>query len=80
MTKVPSLPYTAIVSAFQRDGWVIVRRKGSHIRMEKKVGEKRLKIIVPVHKPVKRSTLWRTSSNRPVLRRKIFCAFCGKHA
>jgi len=57
LTKVPSLPYTAIVAALQRDGWVVVRQKGSHIRMEKKTGEKTLRIIVPAHRPVKRSTL-----------------------
>ena len=41
MTKVPSLPYTAIVAALQRDGWVVVRQKGSHIRVEKKRTKRR---------------------------------------
>ena len=58
MTKVPSLPYTKIIAALQRDGWVKVRQKGSHIRLEKRVsGEETLKITVPAHRPVKRSTL-----------------------
>ncbi|NSW76705.1 MAG: type II toxin-antitoxin system HicA family toxin [Candidatus Atribacteria bacterium] len=57
MTKVPSLSYTQIVAALQRDGWTMVRQRGSHIRLEKKAGDRILKIIVPAHKPVKRSTL-----------------------
>ncbi|HDH53036.1 MAG TPA: addiction module toxin, HicA family [Nitrospirae bacterium] len=57
MSKVPSLNYNKVVKALQRDGWVIVRQKGSHIRLQKHIGNEVLKIIVPAHKPVKRSTL-----------------------
>ncbi len=57
MTKVPSLPYTAIVRALQRDGWIVVRQRGSHIRLQKHAGDELLKITVPAHRPVKRSTL-----------------------
>jgi len=57
MSKVPSLNYDKVGKALQRDGWVIVRQKGSHIRLQKHVGNEVLKIIVPAHKPVKRSTL-----------------------
>ena len=57
MSKVPSLPYTQIVRALQRDGWAVVRQKGSHIRLQKHIREELLKITVPAHRPVKRSTL-----------------------
>ena len=57
MTKVPSLSCREIINALRRDGWVVVRQKGSHIRLQKNVGNKTLKLIVPAHKPVKRSTL-----------------------
>lgn len=57
MTKVPSLPYHQIVRALQKDGWTVVRQRGSHIRLQKRVGNELLKIIVPAHRPVKRSTL-----------------------
>jgi predicted RNA binding protein YcfA (HicA-like mRNA interferase family) len=40
-----------------RDNWIVVRQKGSHIRLEKKLPDETLKITVPAHKPVKRSTL-----------------------
>ena len=57
MTKVPSLPYLDIVKALQRDGWTIVRQRGSHIRLQKRAGSEVLKITIPAHRPVKRSTL-----------------------
>jgi len=57
VSKVPSLSYEQIVRALQRDGWVVVRQRGSHIRLQKRVGEEVLKITVPAHRPVKRSTL-----------------------
>ncbi|MEI6503776.1 MAG: type II toxin-antitoxin system HicA family toxin [Armatimonadota bacterium] len=57
MTKVPSLGYVAIVRALQRGGWTVVRQRGSHIRLQKHAGDEVLKITVPAHTPVKRSTL-----------------------
>ena len=57
MTKVPSTNYQQIVNALQRDGWVVVRQKGSHIRLQKHLGNETLKITIPAHRPVKRSTL-----------------------
>ncbi len=57
MSKVPSLSYLQIVKALQRDGWVVVRQRGSHIRLQKHLSNEVLKITVPAHRPVKSSTL-----------------------
>jgi predicted RNA binding protein YcfA (HicA-like mRNA interferase family) len=57
MSKVPSLSYQKIIAALERDGWIVVRQRGSHIRLEKKLPDETLKITVPAHRPVKRSTL-----------------------
>ncbi len=62
MSKLPSLSYRQIISALQRDGWVVVRQKGSHIRLHKRTAEGVFKLTVPAHKPVKRSTLRRILS------------------
>ena len=35
MTKIPSLAYPKLIRALQRDGRVVVRQKGSHIRFQK---------------------------------------------
>ena len=57
MMKVPSLDYHVVVRALRRAGWVVVRQRGSHIRLQKTTREETLKIIVPAHRPIKRSTL-----------------------
>ncbi len=57
MTKVPSLPFDKVLGALKRDGWVVVRQRGSHIRMHKHTREEVFKITIPAHRPIKRSTL-----------------------
>jgi len=57
MSLIPSLSYLEIIKSLQRDGWVVVRQKGSHIRLQKHLYDKTLKITVPAHKPVKITTL-----------------------
>jgi len=57
MTKVPSLPYDQIIRALQRDGWVVVRQKGSHVRLQKRTSIEAHKLTIPAHRPIKRSTL-----------------------
>jgi predicted RNA binding protein YcfA (HicA-like mRNA interferase family) len=57
MTKVPVLNYEKVVRALQRDGWVVVRQRGSHIRLQKHTRKDTLKLIVPAHQSIKRSTL-----------------------
>lgn len=57
MTKVPSLHYRKIVAALCRDGWVVVRQRGSHVRLQKRLATEALKTTVPAHRPVKRATL-----------------------
>ena len=57
MTKIPSPDYEKVIKALQRDGWVVVRQRGSHIRLQKNLRDEVLKITVPAHRPIKRSTL-----------------------
>ena len=57
MTKVPSLNYEQVVRALRRDGWLVVRQRGSHIRLQKQTPGETWKLIVPAHRPIKRSTL-----------------------
>jgi len=57
VTSFPSLSYREVIRALQRDGWVVIRQRGSHIRLQKHVGDRTLKITVPAHRPVKRTTL-----------------------
>jgi len=57
LSKVPSLHFERVIHALRRDGWVVVRQRGSHIRLQKRTDEETLKLIVPAHRPIKRSTL-----------------------
>ncbi len=57
MTKVPSLNYDQVIQALRRGGWVVVRQRGSHIRLQKHTSRETLKLVVPAHRPIKRSTL-----------------------
>lgn len=57
MSKVPSLGYQKVVRALRRHGWVVVRQRGSHIRLQKHTPDETLKLVVPAHRPIKRSTL-----------------------
>lgn len=55
--KVPSLNYDIVIKALRRDAWVVVRQKGSHIRLQKQSASGVLKLTVPAHRPILRSTL-----------------------
>jgi predicted RNA binding protein YcfA (HicA-like mRNA interferase family) len=57
VSEIPSLSYFKIINALQRLGFIVVRQKGSHIRLQKRIGEKVIKITVPAHKPVNINTL-----------------------
>jgi len=57
MSVVPSLSYDLVIRALQRDGWIVVRQKGSHIRLQKRTTTETLKLTVPAHRPIKKGTL-----------------------
>lgn len=57
MSKVPSLNFEQVINALRRDGWLVVRQRGSHIRLQKRAADGTLKLSVPAHRPIKRSTL-----------------------
>ncbi|HEX7185034.1 MAG TPA: type II toxin-antitoxin system HicA family toxin [Thermoanaerobaculia bacterium] len=57
MSKVPSLNYEQVINALRRDGWLVVRQRGSHIRLQKRTADETLKLVVPAHRPIRRSTL-----------------------
>ena len=55
MARLPVVSGKQAVRAFERDGWVIVRRKGSHVALEK-VGHP-LTLAIPDHRELDRGTL-----------------------
>jgi predicted RNA binding protein YcfA (HicA-like mRNA interferase family) len=57
MVRLGSYPGMIVVKAFKRAGWIVIRRKGSHIIMEKPGFDVTLSIPVHKGKDVKRGTL-----------------------
>ena len=57
MNKVPSENYDRIIAALKRLGFSVIRQRGSHIRLRRQLPGRQIKITVPAHRPVKRSTL-----------------------
>ena len=57
MTEIPTLSYRQVINALQRAGFVVVRQRGSHIRLQKRTKERALKLTVPAHSPIKKATL-----------------------
>ncbi len=42
--------YDKLIAALRRDGWLVVRQKGSHIRLQKNLVSETLKLTVPALK------------------------------
>ena len=59
MTEIPSLSYRKVITALQRAGFIVVRQRGSHVRLQKTTKERAIKLTVPAHTPVKKTTLAR---------------------
>ena len=53
MSRFPSLSYGKVIAALKRDGWVVVRQRGSHIRLQKHTRTDVLKLTVPAHRLIK---------------------------
>jgi predicted RNA binding protein YcfA (HicA-like mRNA interferase family) len=55
--KLPVISGKEAIKALERTGFVIVRQKGSHIRLKKVTSETVIKITVPLHDTLDRGTL-----------------------
>ena len=66
MPKLPSVSGERVVKALKRAGFVQLRQKGSHVSLEKRIGDKKL-----------RRARSRTSSNNAALRLPNSWNFCN---
>lgn len=55
--KLPVISGLDVIKRLKKAGFIAVRQKGSHIRLEKFDGEKTIKITVPLHPEIKKGTL-----------------------
>lgn len=53
--RKPVVSGAALIRALEKDGWEVVRQRGSHVRL-KKAG-RRNALVVPLHKELRKGTL-----------------------
>jgi len=57
MPKLPSASGERVVRALKRAGFTELRQRGSHVSLEKRVGEKLYRTVVPMHSSLSKGTL-----------------------
>ncbi len=57
MPRLPTVSGERLVRALKRNGFEVLRQKGSHVALEKRVGDKVYRTIVPQHPTVAKGTL-----------------------
>lgn len=57
--KLPQISGLKLIKILNKSGFKIIRRKGSHVRLEKRIEEKIIKLTVPMHDNLKKGTLSR---------------------
>lgn len=55
--KLPQISGKELIKKLSHLGFIAVRQRGSHVRMEKNTSEKIIKITIPLHALLKRGTL-----------------------
>ena len=55
--KIPQISAKEVIKILCRNGFVVVRQKGSHIRLEKNISTGTIKLTVPMHDQLKKGTL-----------------------
>lgn len=53
--RQPVVSGQQLIKALEKDGWTVVRQRGSHVRL-KKPG-RRYALVVPLHKEIRKGTL-----------------------
>ena len=70
--KLPILSAKEIIKALNKDGFRVIRQKGSHVSLYKKSDDKIYLVIVPDKKEVKRGTLLSILKQAGMSREKFF--------
>ncbi len=70
--KLPILSAKEIIKALNKDGFRIIRQKGSHVSLYKKSDDKIYLVIVPDKKEVKKGTLLSILKQAGMSREKFF--------
>ena len=55
--KLPLISGIEVIKRLKRAGFIATRQKGSHVRLEKYINEKTIKLTIPLHSELKKGTL-----------------------
>jgi predicted RNA binding protein YcfA (HicA-like mRNA interferase family) len=55
--RLPQISGLEIIKILNKSGFLTVRQRGSHVRLEKITNEKTIKLTVPMHERLKKGTL-----------------------
>ncbi|MFT4308631.1 MAG: type II toxin-antitoxin system HicA family toxin [Candidatus Woesearchaeota archaeon] len=56
---LPTISGLDTIKRLKKAGFVVVRQRGDHVRIEKNLKDKTIKLTVPLHDPLKKGTLRR---------------------
>lgn len=57
--KLPQISGLKLIKILNKKGFKVIRQKGSHIRLERRINEKIIRLTVPLHNKLKKGTLSR---------------------
>lgn len=55
--KLPVVSGNDVLKLLQKEGFVVVRQKGSHVSLHKKMDNKTMLVVVPMKREIKKGTL-----------------------
>ena len=55
--KLPVISAKELIRALEKDGFQIIRQKGSHVILQKRTTQQVITTVVPFHDEIKRGTL-----------------------
>jgi len=70
--EIPQISGIELVKRLSKKGFMIVRQRGSHIRLQKITPDKMIKITVPNHPQLKKGTLNQIIKDSELTREEVF--------
>ncbi len=70
--KLPQISGRELVKLLMKNGFVIVRQRGSHIRVEKNTKNGLIKITIPNHPEIKKGTLNQIIKSSGLTKEELF--------
>ena len=55
--KLPVVSGSDVLKLLQKEGFIAVRQKGSHVSLHKKIDNKTMLVVVPMKREIKKGTL-----------------------